>query len=143
MIIYFRHSFFINCFLIHSLSFPVIHGDPWKLLNVIHLNIIYFPYKRKEGAKTQTLWTPSLPPSCCFSILGSLQGSSGLAASSLPTTSSTNWAASRSRWCDQVIGWVTFTHHQPLWTSASAHLIIWASKLAVMNQQCFICQTYS
>lgn len=48
--------------------------------------------------------TPSYPASC------SLQGSCGLAASSWPTTSSTNWAASRSPWCDRVIGWVTLLH---------------------------------
>lgn len=52
---------------------------------------------------------PSIAPS--YPVSHSLQGSCGLAASSLPTTSSTNWAASRSPWCDRAIGWVTLAHH--------------------------------
>lgn len=57
----------------------------------------------------------SLPPPLSiapsYPVSRSPQGSCGLAASSLPTTSSTNWAASRSPWCDRAIGWVTLAHH--------------------------------
>lgn len=39
-----------------------------------------------------------------LSVLCPLQGSCGLAASSWPTTSCTNWAANRSPWCDLETG---------------------------------------
>lgn len=83
---------------------------------------------------------PSIAPS--YPVSHSLQGSCGLAASSLPTTSSTNWAASRSPWCDRAIGWVTLAHHCSshfslfsfcLCSLHSNPLILCSAKLAFFN----------
>lgn len=74
---------------------------------------------------------PRLSLSRSYPVSCSLQGSCGLAASSLPTTSSINWAASRSPWCDRVIGWVTLHHrqHTELWVPC-----LWAFSLQLCCQ---------
>lgn len=87
----------------------------WELFSVLTLGRLFFllstlcPQNRSPTTHTDIL-SPSLPLSHTL-VSCSLQESCGLAASNWPTTSSTNWAASRSRWCDRVIGWVTLLHH--------------------------------